>query len=74
MEVLEEMEGKAVIWAHYRYDIQSIVETVSKKYGENSVVTYLLTIDKKQLKKYRTLNLQLDLLLARHRQVDTVLL
>ena len=40
MEVLEEMEGKAVIWAHYRYDIQSIVETVSKKYGENSVVTY----------------------------------
>jgi SNF2 family DNA or RNA helicase len=40
MEVLEEMEGKAVIWAHYRYDIQNIVETVSKKYGENSVVTY----------------------------------
>jgi SNF2 family DNA or RNA helicase len=40
MEVLEEMEGKAVIWAHYRYDIKSIVETVSKKYGENSVVTY----------------------------------
>jgi SNF2 family DNA or RNA helicase len=40
MEVLEEMEGKAVIWAHYRYDIKNIVETVSKKYGENSVVTY----------------------------------
>ena len=40
MDVLEEMEGKAVIWAHYRYDIKSIVETVSKKYGENSVVTY----------------------------------
>ena len=40
MDVLEEVEGKAVIWAHYRYDIQSIVETVSKKYGENSVVTY----------------------------------
>ena len=40
MEVLEEMEGKAVIWAHYRYDIESIVEAVSKKYGENSVVTY----------------------------------
>jgi SNF2 family DNA or RNA helicase len=40
MEVLEEMEGKAVIWAHYRYDIKNIVEKVSKKYGENSVVTY----------------------------------
>ena len=40
MDVLEEMEGKAVIWAHYRYDIKKIVEAISKKYGENSVVTY----------------------------------
>jgi len=40
MDILEEMEGKAVIWAHYRYDIQKIVEAISKKYGENSVVTY----------------------------------
>jgi SNF2 family DNA or RNA helicase len=40
MDVLEEMEGKAVIWAHYRYDIKKIVEAISKKYGENTVVTY----------------------------------
>jgi SNF2 family DNA or RNA helicase len=40
MDILEEMEGKAVIWAHYRYDIKKIVEAISKKYGENSVVTY----------------------------------
>jgi len=40
MDILEEMEGKAVIWAHYRYDIQKIVEAISKKYGENTVVTY----------------------------------
>ena len=40
MDVLEEMEGKAVIWAHYRYDIRKIVEAISKKYGENAVVTY----------------------------------
>ena len=40
MDVLEEMEGKAVIWAHYRYDIKKIVEAISKKYGENAVVTY----------------------------------
>jgi SNF2 family DNA or RNA helicase len=40
MEILEEVEGKAVIWAHYRYDIEKIVEAISKKYGENSVVTY----------------------------------
>jgi SNF2 family DNA or RNA helicase len=40
MDILEEVEGKAVIWAHYRYDIKKIVESISKKYGENSVVTY----------------------------------
>ena len=40
MDILEEVEGKAVIWAHYRYDIQKIVEAISKKYGNNSVVTY----------------------------------
>jgi SNF2 family DNA or RNA helicase len=40
MEILEEVEGKAVIWAHYKYDIKKIVEAISKKYGENSVVTY----------------------------------
>jgi SNF2 family DNA or RNA helicase len=40
MDILEEVEGKAVIWAHYRYDIKKIVESISKKYGENTVVTY----------------------------------
>ena len=40
MDVLSEMEGKAVIWAHYRYDIEVIVEAIKKEYGENSVVTY----------------------------------
>ena len=40
MNVLSEMEGKAVIWAHYRYDIETIVNQIQKTYGENSVVTY----------------------------------
>ena len=40
MDVLEEVEGKAVIWAHYRYDIEKIVEAIIKQYGEKSVVTY----------------------------------
>ena len=40
MEILEEVEGKAVIWAHYRYDIEAIVEAISNDYGENNVVTY----------------------------------
>ena len=40
MSVLDEVEGKAIIWAHYRHDIENILEEVQKKYGENSIVTY----------------------------------
>ena len=40
MEVLEEVEGKAVIWAHYQYDIETIVKSIKKRYGDDSVVTY----------------------------------
>jgi len=40
MDVLSELEGKAVIWAHYRYDIEVIVEAIKKVYGDKSVVTY----------------------------------
>ena len=40
MDVLEEVEGKAVIWAHYRHDIDKIRQAISKKYGENTIVTY----------------------------------
>ena len=40
LDVLDEVEGKAVIWAHYRYDIEVIVEAIKKRYGDNTVVTY----------------------------------
>ena len=40
MDILQEVEGKAVIWAHYRHDIEKIVEAISKKYGEKTIVTY----------------------------------
>ena len=40
MDVLEETEGKAIIWAHYQYDITNIIEAVSKKYGPESIVDY----------------------------------
>jgi len=40
LDVLDELEGKAVIWAHYRYDIEVIVEAIKKRYGDNTVVTY----------------------------------
>ena len=39
MDVLEEMEGKAIIWAHWRHDIDTIVESIEDKYPV-SVVTY----------------------------------
>ena len=40
LEVLEETEGKAIIWANYVYDIKQIVSDISKKYGTDSIVQY----------------------------------
>jgi SNF2 family DNA or RNA helicase len=40
LEILEEVENKAVIWAHYRYDIASIIKAVEFKFGKDSYVTY----------------------------------
>ena len=40
MDVLEETEGKAIIWAHYQYDITAIIQAVVKKYGPGSIVDY----------------------------------
>ena len=39
MNVLEEVEGKAVIWAHWRHDIATIVREIEKEYP-GSVMTY----------------------------------
>jgi len=40
LELLAEIEGKAVIWAHYQYDVQTILDAVKKEYGNNAVVDY----------------------------------
>ena len=40
MDVLEEVEGKVVIWAHWQKDVYRIMQEVSKKFGENSFVDY----------------------------------
>ena len=40
LEIIEEVEGKAIIWAHYQHDIQTIVKAIEKKYGPGSVVHY----------------------------------
>jgi SNF2 family DNA or RNA helicase len=57
MDVLEETEGKAIIWAHYQYDITNIIEAVSKRYGQQSIVDYygLTSQEKRQpnIKKFQ---------------------
>ena len=40
MDVLEETEGKAIIWAHYQYDITNIIKEVIKVHGPGSIVDY----------------------------------
>ena len=40
LSVLEETEGKVIIWANYRYSIFDIEKNLKKKFGEDSVVTY----------------------------------
>jgi len=40
MDVLSEMEGKAIIWAHYQYDINAIIKAIIDEYGPCSVVDY----------------------------------
>jgi SNF2 family DNA or RNA helicase len=40
MNVLEETEGKAIIWANYQRDITNIIESIIEKYGPGSVVDY----------------------------------
>ena len=46
MDVLEDVEGKAIIWAHYQYDINKIIKAVVEKYGPGSVVDYYGLTDK----------------------------
>jgi len=40
MSILEETEGKAIIWANYQKDMTQILEHIEKQYGPGSVVDY----------------------------------
>ena len=40
LSLLEEVEGKVIIWANYIYDIENIVKTIGEEYGEDSIVQY----------------------------------
>jgi SNF2 family DNA or RNA helicase len=40
MDVLEEVEGKAIIWANYQHDITNIIKAIVEKYDDESIVDY----------------------------------
>ena len=39
-DILDEHDGKAIIWSRFRYDIVNIVEMLNKRYGEGSSAAY----------------------------------
>ena len=40
MNILEETDGKVIIWANYQRDVNLIIKNVVDKYGEDSIVDY----------------------------------
>ena len=40
LDILDEVEGKAIIWAHWQKDVQIIKKALIKEYGPRSVVDY----------------------------------
>ena len=51
LEILEEVEGKVIIWANYVYDIKRIVKAIGLKYGEDTIVQYYGAIPAEQRQK-----------------------
>jgi len=53
MDVLDELEGKAVIWAHYQHDVKKIMTEIEKVHGPGSVVDYYGLTPQDQRDKHR---------------------
>ena len=51
INLLDEVEGKVIIWANYVYDIENIVKTIQKEFGEDSIVQYYGAISAEQRQK-----------------------
>ena len=51
LELLEEVEGKVIIWANYVYDINRIEKAISLKYGDDTIVQYYGAIPAEQRQK-----------------------
>ena len=57
VNLLDEVEGKVIIWANYVYDIENIVKTIQKEFGDDSIVQYYGAIQAEQRqKKYRKIS------------------
>ena len=58
MNILENIEGKTIIWSHYTHDVRRIISEIKKVYGEDSVVDYYGATDtdsrSKNIKKFQT--------------------
>ena len=57
MDILENVQGKAVIWSHYTHDVRRIIEEIKRVYGDDSVVDYYgqttLKKDQANIKKFQ---------------------
>ena len=51
VNLLDEVEGKVIIWANYVYDIENIVKTIQKEFGDDSIVQYYGAIQAEQRQK-----------------------
>jgi SNF2 family DNA or RNA helicase len=40
MDVVEETDGKIIIWANFTHNIKAIAEALAKEYGQDAVATY----------------------------------
>ena len=51
MTILENVEGKSIIWSHYTHDVRRIIKEIKKVYGDDAVVDYYgaTDADKRQI-------------------------
>ena len=58
MSILENVEGKSIIWSHYTHDVRRIIAEIKRVYGEDAVVDYYGATDtdarSKNIKKFQT--------------------
>ena len=48
LEILEKVEGKAIIWSHYTHDVKRIIKSIKYIYGDDSVVDYFGQTDQEK--------------------------